>query len=53
MTVLQDAGYTVDQVIALVDSMQGGAELYQSAGLKFEALFTIEEIQQRYRELGN
>ncbi|BAY33294.1 orotate phosphoribosyltransferase [Nostoc carneum NIES-2107] len=50
---LQEAGYTVDQVIALVDRLQGGAELYQSAGLKFEALFSIEEIQKRYRELGN
>ncbi|QSJ19822.1 orotate phosphoribosyltransferase [Nostoc sp. UHCC 0702] len=50
---LKDAGYTVEQVIALVDRKQGGAELYQSAGLKFEALFAIEEIQQRYRELGN
>lgn len=49
---LQEAGYTVDRVIALVDRLQGGAELYQSAGLKFEALFSIEEIQQRYRELG-
>jgi orotate phosphoribosyltransferase len=50
---LKDAGYTVEQVIALVDRQQGGAELYQSAGLKFEALFAIEEIQKRYRELGN
>lgn len=48
---LKDAGYTVDQVIALIDRKQGGAELYQSAGLKFEALFSIEEIQERYREL--
>jgi orotate phosphoribosyltransferase len=49
---LQEAGYIVEQVIALVDRLQGGAELYQSAGLKFEALFPIEEIQKRYRELG-
>ncbi len=50
---LQEVGYTVDRVIALVDRLQGGAELYQSTGLKFEALFSIEEIQKRYRELGN
>jgi orotate phosphoribosyltransferase len=50
---LQDAGYVVNQVIALVDRLQGGAELYQSAGLKFEVLFSIQEIQQRYRELGH
>jgi orotate phosphoribosyltransferase len=49
---LKEAGYTVEQVIALVDRLKGGAELYQSAGLKFETLFSIEEIQQRYRELG-
>ncbi|MBD2298600.1 orotate phosphoribosyltransferase [Nostoc sp. FACHB-87] len=49
---LKDAGYTVEQVIGLVDRKQGGAELYQSVGLKFEALFGIEEVQQRYRELA-
>jgi orotate phosphoribosyltransferase len=48
---LKAAGYTVNQVIALVDRQQGGAELYQSAGLKFEALFSIEEIQERYKQL--
>ncbi|HAG80309.1 MAG TPA: orotate phosphoribosyltransferase [Cyanobacteria bacterium UBA12227] len=48
---LRDAGYTVEQVIALVDRQQGGAELYQSSGLKFEALFTIAEIQEQYRIL--
>ncbi|MBD2496400.1 orotate phosphoribosyltransferase [Nostoc sp. FACHB-280] len=48
---LKDAGYIVEQVIGLVDRNQGGAELYQSVGLKFEALFGIEEVQQRYREL--
>jgi orotate phosphoribosyltransferase len=49
---LQEAGYTVERVISLVDRLQGGAELYQSAGLQFETLFSIEEIQKRYRELG-
>jgi orotate phosphoribosyltransferase len=48
---LRAAGYTVDSVISLVDRLQGGAELYQSVGLKFEALFTIEEIQERYRQV--
>ena len=49
---LRAAGYTVDLVISLIDRLQGGAELYQSAGLKFEALFSIEDIQKRYRELA-
>jgi orotate phosphoribosyltransferase len=51
---LREAGYTVEQVMALVDRQQGGAELYQSAGLKFEAVFTIQEIQERYhRQFGS
>ncbi|MUG97037.1 orotate phosphoribosyltransferase [Scytonema sp. UIC 10036] len=48
---LQAAGYAVNRVISLVDRKQGGAEFYQSVGLQFEAVFSIEDIQQRYREL--
>ncbi len=48
---LQDAGFYVDQIIALVDRLQGGAELYSNEGLNFQALFTIAELQTRYREL--
>ena len=43
---LQDAGYQVTQILALVDREQGGTELYQSKGIKFQALFSIQEIQQ-------
>ncbi|BAB76798.1 orotate phosphoribosyltransferase [Anabaena sp. FACHB-709] len=50
---LRAAGYVVDEVISLVDRQQGGAEFYQSVGLKFEAVFTIMDLQQRYQELGN
>ncbi|MEH2283014.1 MAG: orotate phosphoribosyltransferase [Nostoc sp.] len=50
---LKDAGYTVNQVISLVDREQGGGELYQSVGLKFETLFSIQEIQERFRQLAN
>ncbi|MEH2255655.1 orotate phosphoribosyltransferase [Nostoc sp.] len=50
---LKDAGYTVNLVISLVDREQGGGELYQSAGLKFETLFSIREVQERYRQLAN
>jgi orotate phosphoribosyltransferase len=42
---LQAAGYTVSQILALVDRQQGGAELYQEKGLSFAALFTIKDIQ--------
>jgi orotate phosphoribosyltransferase len=50
---LRDAGYTVNLVISLIDRLQGGAEFYQSVGLKFQAVFTIEDIQQRYRQLAD
>ncbi|MBW4556016.1 MAG: orotate phosphoribosyltransferase [Trichormus sp. ATA11-4-KO1] len=50
---LRDAGYTVGSIISLVDRLQGGAEFYQSVGLNFQAVFTIADIQQRYRELEN
>ena len=43
---LQDAGYVVTQILALVDREQGGGELYQSQEIKFQALFSIKEIQQ-------
>ncbi len=42
---LQDAGYEVTEIIALVDRKQGGTELYQSQGLKFQAIFDIAELQ--------
>lgn len=45
---LQSAGYKVERIMALVDRQQGGKELYQSQGLKFKPLFSIEELQ-RYR----
>ena len=48
---LQDAGYEVSQILSLVDRQQGGGELYQSKGIKFQALFSIEEIQQQYSKL--
>ncbi|BAZ08057.1 orotate phosphoribosyltransferase [Calothrix sp. NIES-3974] len=51
VTRLRDAGYTVHQVISLVDRKQGGAEFYQSQGLEFTAIYPIEDIQQRYKQL--
>lgn len=48
---LQQAGYSVNQVIALVDRQQGGTELYHSAGLKFQSVFSIQEIQERWAQL--
>jgi orotate phosphoribosyltransferase len=48
---LRQAGYTVSQIIALVDRQQGGAELYQQQGLQFKAVFSIQDIQTRYAQL--
>lgn len=49
---LQQAGYQVNQILALVDRQQGGAELYQSHNLPFQALFTIEDIQAHWASLN-
>ena len=48
---LQQAGYSVNQVIALVDRQQGGAELYQEKKLKFQSIFTIQDIKTRWAEM--
>ncbi|WP_035991141.1 orotate phosphoribosyltransferase [Leptolyngbya sp. KIOST-1] len=48
---LQAAGYQVNQILALVDRQQGGAELYQSHSLPFNALFTIQDIQAHWATL--
>ncbi|MBW4489539.1 MAG: orotate phosphoribosyltransferase [Trichocoleus desertorum ATA4-8-CV12] len=48
---LRDAGYSVEQVISLVDRQQGGAELYEREGLKFQAVFTIQDLQTHWKQL--
>lgn len=50
---LRDAGYKVTQILALVDREQGGKELYQSQAIPFQALFSIQEIQQQYVQKQN
>src|SRR4028118_907156 len=50
---LREAGYDVNQVIALVDRQQGGSELYQQSGLDFQALFSIKDLQTRWAQLEN
>lgn len=48
---LRDAGYTVNQVITLVDRQQGGAEFYQQQGIKFQSVYTIADLKARWQEL--
>ncbi len=46
---LRDAGYQVNDILALVDRQQGGQELYKKEGLNFQPIFTIEELQAHYQ----
>ncbi|MEO0352878.1 MAG: orotate phosphoribosyltransferase [Cyanobacteria bacterium P01_A01_bin.15] len=50
---LREAGYTVNQVISLVDRQQGGADYYAQEAIDFKAVYTIGEIQTRWRQLQN
>ena len=45
---LQQAGYTVERVLSLVERQEGGAELYAEKGLQFEAIFSIQDLQQHW-----
>ena len=53
VTRLRDAGYTVNQVISLIDRQQGGAKYYKSVDLQFQAVFSITDIQERYKNISN
>lgn len=46
---LREAGYQVNDILALVDRQQGGQALYERAGLNFQPIFTIEELQTHWR----
>ena len=47
---LRDAGYEVNDILALVDRNQGGQELYKKEGLNFRPIFTIDNLQKHWRE---
>ena len=49
---LRAAGYTVNQVISLVDRQQGGSEYYAQENIDFQAVYTISEIQARWQVLN-
>jgi orotate phosphoribosyltransferase len=48
---LRQAGYQVNEIIALVDRHQGGAELYAEQGIRFQTVFSITDLQARSAEL--
>jgi orotate phosphoribosyltransferase len=48
---LQTAGYQVNGVLAVVDRQQGGGDRYQQAGLPFQSVFTIKDLQERWAKL--
>ena len=41
---LEDAGLVVDEIIAVIDRMEGGKDSFISRGYKFRSLFTIEDF---------
>ena len=47
---LREAGYEVNDILALVDRNQGGQELYKEKGLNFRPIFTIENLQAHWRK---
>ena len=49
---LREAGYHVNGILALVDRQQGGTETYAAAQIPFQALYSIGDIQQRWRSLN-
>ncbi|MEI8250151.1 MAG: orotate phosphoribosyltransferase [Synechococcus sp. ELA057] len=48
---LQEAGYVVEQVVAIVDRQEGGAEAMEAAGLRLRSLFLLDEVAGAHRAL--
>ena len=44
MKTLTDAGAEVDRVVVVIDRMEGGRDAVESAGFRFESLFTTESL---------
>ena len=43
---LRDAGYIVENVIAIVDRQEGGDEAMKEVGLKLTSLFSLDKLCQ-------
>ena len=48
---LRTQGYSVDQVLAIVDREEGGAEAMSKAGLDLKSLFFLNEIVERAKSI--
>lgn len=48
---LREAGYVVEQVVAIVDRQEGGAEAMEAAGLGLRSLYLLEEVSAAQAEL--
>ena len=42
------AGFTIEQILVLVDRMEGGTETLKATGLPYQAIFTIDDLK-RFR----
>lgn len=49
---ITEFGCKVEQVIALVDRNEGGREAFKEKGLEYKYLFDINEVIERYKNLG-
>ncbi|MDY6936707.1 MAG: orotate phosphoribosyltransferase [Cyanobacteriota bacterium] len=50
---LRAAGYKVDRVISIVDRQQGGAAFYEERQLTFQALLTIQDLQEHLPKMSS
>jgi orotate phosphoribosyltransferase len=48
---LREAGYAVDQVVAIVDRQEGGLEAMTAAGLTLHSLVQLDEVAEAHRAL--
>ena len=48
---LRDAGFAVDEVVAIVDRQEGGLEAMTAAGLTLHSLYQLDEVAEAHRAL--
>jgi len=48
---LREAGFAVDEVVAIVDRQEGGLEAMTAAGLTLHSLYQLDEVAEAHRAL--